>query len=105
MEELKEKSNYNEMKEYELLRWTKNKPNYACVFLTRDNNEYDLWQFIWINSDVKEDVVHYYLGWTDKDGEEWGDYEECNFKEYLVIDLLPTMEETHQKYIYDQENI
>ena len=31
----------------EELKWQKEKPDYACVFLTRHNGNYELWRFSW----------------------------------------------------------
>lgn len=81
--------------------WSTAKPDYACVFVGRRGNEYSLWNFVWIAGEAPEDfkgyaeTIHYYLGWTDTDGNEWDDYDECKFDGYLVIAKLPTMDQVH----------
>ena len=90
--------------------WQKEKPDYACVFLTRHKDkerfEYDIWEFAWTQGEPPEDrggdedeTRYYYLAWTDKDGEEWDDIKDCQFDEYLIIEILPTMEEVHQEWV------
>ncbi|MCK9209243.1 MAG: hypothetical protein M0P61_00265 [Ignavibacteriaceae bacterium] len=88
----------------ENLLWQKEKPNYACVFLTRYNGEYNLWKFVWEpgeppETEHDEESRYYYLAWTDKDGDTWDDIEECTYDEYLVLEKLPTMEQVHEQYI------
>jgi len=88
--------------------WTKEKPDFACVFLTRhkivtkkdEYFDYNLWRFDWEpgespedSSDDNENVIYYYLAWTDGDGDEWDDISECDYDEYLILEILPTLEE------------
>jgi len=84
--------------------WVKKRPDYACVVLTRhkykSKYEYNLFRFEWVvgeppddSADDDENVTYYYLAWLDNDGDEWGDVNECNYDEYLVIEKLPTLEE------------
>lgn len=87
----------------ENLSWQKEKPDYACVFLTRYNGEYNIWKFVWELGEPPEtaedqESKYYYLAWTDKDGDEWDDIEECTFDEYLILEILPTMEEVHKQW-------
>ncbi|MFA7360786.1 MAG: hypothetical protein WC139_07090 [Candidatus Kapaibacterium sp.] len=89
------------------LSWQKEKPDYACVFLTRYNGvpvEFNLWKFVWELGEPPEtaedqEAKYYYLAWTDKDGDEWDDIDECTYDEYLVLEKLPTEEEVHQQFI------
>lgn len=83
--------------------WQKEKPDYACIFVTRSADDYQLWRFEWQVCDPPDDVkpedydkTWYYLAWTTIEGDEWDDIKECNFDEYLVLDLLPTLEETEE---------
>ena len=90
--------------------WQKEKPDYACVFLTRhkykDKHEYDIWEFAWTQGEPPEDregdedeTRYYYLAWTDKDGEECDNIKDCQFDEYLIIEILPTMDEVHKEWV------
>lgn len=85
--------------------WTKERPNFACVFVGRSlgsgRHDFSLWEFGWTLGDPPEDAdlsehpdtTYYYLAWTDTDGNEYDDIEECNFDEYLVLAQLPTLAE------------
>lgn len=87
------------------MKWQKEKPDYACVFLTRhkdSNNEfyYNLWRFEWavgegepITEDYDEYTKFYYLAWCNGDGDEWDDIADCDFDDYLVLQRLKTLEE------------
>ena len=90
--------------------WIKEKPPYACVFLTRhkykERFEYDIWEFAWTQGEPpgdregdEDETRYYYLAWTDKDGEEWDDIKDCDFDEYLIIEILPTMDEVHKEWV------
>ena len=90
--------------------WQQGKPDYACVFLTRtkykEKFEYDVWTFAWEQGEPPEDrsgdedeTKYYYLAWLDKDGEEYGDINDLVVGEYLVVEILPTMEEAHQEWV------
>ena len=92
------------------MRGNKEKPDYACVFLTRhkykDKHEYDIWEFAWTQGEPPEDregdedeTRYYYLAWTDKDGEECDNIKDCQFDEYLIIEILPTMDEVHKEWV------
>ena len=83
--------------------WQKGKPDFACVVTTRStytsptgrtSTDYDLFLLEWTRCD--EDDA-YYLACMDKDGEEWCALEELTVDEYLVIEMLPTMEEVHKQ--------
>jgi len=90
-------------KENKTNTWVTQKPDYACIFLTRhkwkDNHEYSLWKFDWVEGGVPEDapydenVHYYYLGWFENDGDEWDDIEACNYDEYFILEKLPTLKE------------
>jgi len=88
------------------MNWTKQKPDFACIFLTKDKKykdgyDYDLWHLRWIQGeppedapeDIHENTRYYYLGWFTNDGDEWDDIGECDFEEYLILEKLPTLEE------------
>lgn len=90
--------------------WIKEKPDYACVFLTRhkykERFEYDIWEFAWTQGEPpgdregdEDETRYYYLAWTDKDGEEWDGIKDCDFDEYLIIEILPTMDEVHKEWV------
>ena len=89
------------------MKWIKQKPDFACVFLTRDKKlkggyDYDLWRLKWIqgeppeNSKDDENIDYYYLAWFTNDGDEWDDIGECDFEEYLIIEKLPELKELNQ---------
>jgi len=90
------------------MNWTKQKPDFACIFLTKDKkyykDGYDLWRLEWIpgeppedaSEDIHENTCYYYLAWLDNDSNEWDDIEACNYDEYLVLEKLPTLEELKQ---------
>ena len=89
------------MTEYELskeLRWTPSRPEFACVFATKHGTEYDLWQFYWREDKSTAEIgaCNYYLAWADNNCDEWDEIEDCNFDEYLVLEILPTIEEVHK---------
>ena len=102
-EELKRKRNTNET----VKEWTTQKPDFACVFLTRNKSqkrwEYDIYRFEWCQCDPPidegEETSYYYLAWLDKDGEEIDDIAECACKEFFIIETLPTMDEVHNKWV------
>lgn len=89
-------------------KWSKEKPDYACIFLTKHNSEYNLWRFCWQigepSEDTKGEAPYWYLAWTDQDGNEWDDISECNFDEYLILEILPTMEEAKKQWMEKQIN-
>lgn len=81
-------------------RWTTTKPDYACVFVGKTGENYSLWRFEWQPGEAPEntteddcDTGYYYLAWIDDDGDEYDDIDECHCEKYLVIDVLPTLEE------------
>lgn len=82
--------------------WTKEKPKYACIFLTRIKYKkefsYNIWTFEWVKNEFDDD---YYLGWIDQDGDEFDDYNECIADGYLVLELLPTKEEVKYGVRYE----
>ena len=84
------------------MEWQKEKPDFACVFVTRYEGEYNLWRFTWEKGDPpekatdEEETVYWYLAWNTNDGDEWDDINECDFDEYLVLEKLPDMETTHK---------
>ena len=88
------------MTEYELskeLRWTTERPDFACVFASKRRDEYQIWRFCWeMDESTTDDEYGYYLAWTTNEGDEWDEIEDCDFDEYLVLEILPTMEETHK---------
>jgi hypothetical protein len=67
--------------------WTTEKPNYPCVFATREkiqgSYEYQIFILNWINSDEGR-----YLGWLSGDGDEYGDFSELSASEYFIIEKL-----------------
>lgn len=74
--------------------WQIDKPDYACIFLTRQYGYYNLWEFSWeISDNDTQEYGDYYLDWTDIDGDEWDDISNCNFDEYLILELLPSIDE------------
>lgn len=92
------------------LKWQKEKPDYACIFLTRDNGHYNVWEFAWQHGaprnpedaqygNIDGETRYYYLAWLDNDGDEWDAIEDCNFDEYLVLRKLPTMDEVHKAWV------
>uniref|UniRef100_A0A6M3KZ22 Uncharacterized protein n=1 Tax=viral metagenome TaxID=1070528 RepID=A0A6M3KZ22_9ZZZZ len=89
--------------------WTKQKPDYACIFLTKENDAYNIWKFCWEIGDppdnADEDAIYWYLAWADQDGDEWGDIAECDFDEYLILEILPTMDEVHKQWIEKQSKL
>lgn len=93
-----------------MLEFTKTKPDFACVFVSKrvcsGYNEYAVWQFSWELGEASEDVtdddgetLYFYLAWLDQDGDEFDDIAECDFDEYLVLDRLPTMDAVHEEMI------
>lgn len=91
----------------EPIKWQKERPEFACIFLAKHNGEYSIWEFSWEIGEPPEDAndddtIYWYLSWTDKDGDEWGDIAECIFDEYLILELLPTMHEKHKQWIASQ---
>lgn len=78
------------------LKWTQTKPDFACVFVSRRDDDYHVWQFEWLEG---EDDFYFYLGWITDDGEEYDDIADCEFDEYLVLKLLPTMDEVSDEII------
>lgn len=88
--------------------WTQQKPDYACIFVTKHSSEYNIWRFCWEIGEPPEDAtdtddtVHWYLAWTNQDGDEWDDIAECDFDEYLILEILPTMDEAHKQWCEKQ---
>ena len=84
--------------------WTQQKPDYACIFVTKHSGEYNIWRFCWEIGEPPEDetdtdeTVYWYLAWTNQDGDEWDDIAECDFDEYLILELLPTMDKAHKQW-------
>jgi hypothetical protein len=74
--------------EEKILCWTKQKPDKPCVFLTRiwdkklEKYDYYVWRF-----EKAECNGEWYLAWLTEDGEEWDDISECNFDEYLILEI------------------
>ena len=90
--------------------WISQKPDYACVFLTRnkwtERWEYDIYSFEWVQGEPPDDrpeedegTRYYYLGWFDKDGDEIDHIDGCAAKEFLIVEILPTQEEVHKEWI------
>lgn len=83
------------------MKWTTERPDYACMFLTRHqykgNHEYSLWKFDWVEGeppenapeDIHENTSYYYLGWFENNGDEWDAIEACNYDGYLILEKLP----------------
>ena len=88
--------------------WTQQKPDYACIFVTKHSSEYNIWRFCWEIGEPPEDAidtdetVYWYLAWTNQDGDEWDDIAECDFDEYLILEILPTMDEVHKQWCEKQ---
>lgn len=66
------------------LKWTKNKPDFPCVFVARFDDYYDVHRLE--NVQTSEG---YYLAWLDNDGCEWDSYDSLEADEYLVLKRLP----------------
>ena len=87
------------------LEWTTVKPDFACVFVGKRGDDYSLWQFAWNQGEAPDDsddddTFHYYLAWCTGDGDdEYDDFNECEFEQYLVIAKLPTMDEVHEQVL------
>jgi hypothetical protein len=87
--------------------WKKEKPDIACVFACRtkikDRYDYDLFTFDWERGEAPENVIeddttsYYYLAWLDQDGDELGDKEDLLAEEYLILEVLPTLEQHKEK--------
>ena len=87
--------------------WTQQKPDYACIFVTKHSGEYNIWRFCWEIGEPPEDAtdddtIYWYLAWTNQDGDEWDDIAECDFDEYLILEILPTMDEVHKQWAEKQ---
>lgn len=66
-------------------KWLKEKPNYACKFIGKNGDDYEIYEFNWVKYDDYE-----YLAYCDSNGYEIGDIDEdCNCEEYLVFDIEP----------------
>ena len=84
------------------LKFTKDKPDFACIFLAKHKSEYSLYKFCWeIGGYSENDTPNFYLAWFElsNDSSEYDSYDECAFDEYLVLEKLPTMEETHKAWL------
>lgn len=86
--------------------WVAERPGFACVFVGKRGDDYSLWELAWTQAegdfdeeDFDNGTIHYCLIWTESDGEEYDDIEECNFDQYLVIAKRPTMDEVHAETI------
>ena len=92
----------NPVGEKVMFQWTETIPDFACVFVARREYDYSLWKFEWQIGEPPEggddDTTYWYLAWEDADGEEYGDIADYNFGEILVIELLPTMEQTNEMH-------
>ena len=68
-------------------KWTKEKPDYPCVFMTRAKIEgrfdYSIWRIEEVNG-IEDNT--YYLAWLEEDGDEWDDIADMNFDEYFIIE-------------------
>jgi len=67
------------------MNWTKVKPDFPCLFLTRAkfHNRYNYSFYILEMLHTSEGS---YLGWLNGDGEEYGDLADLYAEEYLVIE-------------------
>lgn len=92
-------------------QWTTKKPDFACIFVSKkqyvhnNKKEYDyrLWMFAWELAEQTDDNrLSLYLTWQEASGGEWDDIDECDFDEYLILELLPTEEETNKQIIEDR---
>lgn len=82
------------------MKWRKTKPDYACVFVGKNGDDYRIYQFAWEISDNTDDyTLDLFLAWLDMDGELYDDYDDCDFDEYLVLKKLPTRGEVYQEII------
>lgn len=84
------------------IEFTKDKPDFACIFLAKHKGEYSLYKFCWEIGEASEnDMPTFYLAWFElsNDSSEYDAYDECAFDEYLVLEKLPTMEETHKAWL------
>ena len=91
--------------------WVKDRPDYACVFVTRHRYKtkgeynYSIWRFEWQqgeppnNLETDENTAYYYLAWNDDDGLEWDDMSGCDYEEYLVLEKLKTLEEMNKENV------
>jgi len=81
--------------------WVKIKPHFKeeCVFITRStytrNNEplqydYTIWQTKWLMGEDEAGGDAFYLALLTGDGEEWGDLNDLEADEYLILFTLPT---------------
>lgn len=85
--------------------WTKEMPDFACVFVCRtkyrDRWEYNLFILDWEVGETPEggdeDTTYYYLALMDKDGEGWGDKDELSADEFKVIEILPTLDRINER--------
>ena len=64
-------------------KWTKRKPNFPCLFISRskwkDYWTYDIWEI------VHSDEWNYDM-LIDSEGYEWGPLEDLNEQEYMLIE-------------------
>lgn len=82
------------------MEWTKQKPDFACIFLTKQKDEYNLWRFQWeLSEQTNDESIDLYLAWFDNDGGEWDDILDCNFDKYLILEILPTFEQVSKQII------
>ena len=66
------------------LKWTPLRPEFACVFATKKHGEYQIWRFCWeTDESIMDDEYNYYLAWTNGDGDEWDEIEDCDFEEWI----------------------
>jgi len=82
------------------LKWQKERPDYACVFLTKQHEEYDIWMFSWELLETDDNLgTEWGLAWLNQYGDLWDEIEECDFDEYLVLEILLTKDECHKKWL------
>lgn len=89
------------------LKFVKERPDFACVFVARRGDDYYIFRFEWRPTDYediykKEDIASYYLAWLDNYGIEYDDITECDYDEYLVLEILPNVTEVHKRLIEEQ---
>ena len=92
----KERINYHTLSERrktvkdQIKGWTREKPTFPCVVLTRTNVgdifEYIVWRLEMIKGENEKGERSQYLGVLTEDGCEWGDLSELTADEYLIIE-------------------
>lgn len=82
------------------LKFVKERPDFACVFVARRGDDYHIFRFEWCPTDYED--ASYYLAWLDNYGIEYDDITECDYDEYLVLEILPNMSEVHERRLEEQ---